>query len=295
MYKIFSLEHPEYFFSVDDQKVDTELLKDILSITGQNTFSREIKKHEDYISLQDKIASFDLGLAHPYIAWLETYLPVVKTITQDFQIPDKGYWNNHKFRAIETKKKVAGINLDLENFADDYFVIDVETTGLNPELDSVIQFSAVEYKNNLVVNKTNFLIHPSIETELTTRVSEITGITDEMISDKPSFKDLFETINTIISSGKLLVGHNFSFDLSMLENEYQRLDKEFPPVIYSDTLKLARKFIPYRGAGQYKLEELKKDLPEEDLSQLRSHDSLNDALITGSLFKLIKTKAGGNE
>ena len=104
--------------------------------------------------------------------------------------------------------------------------------------------------------------------------------------------EIIEIISNIVNSisgMNDLIFKDFSFFSLIVYRIY--IIKPVNPIKYADTLKIARKQMPYLGRGAYKLENLKMKLPETELGQLKSHNSLNDAYITGSLYQYLKKLA----
>jgi DNA polymerase III epsilon subunit family exonuclease len=130
------------------------------------------------------------------------------------------------------------------------FVFDTETTGLIEnriiKLDKqpdVIEFFGcdVDLDTGEVSNKLNLLIKPRkpLPTEPAwgekKTITEITGITNEMLNDAPHFKDVADVIFSRIENASEVVAHNAHFDQEMLNIEAERLQRviKWPPVICS--------------------------------------------------------------
>ena len=64
-----------------------------------------------------------------------------------------------------------------------YISIDLETTGLNPKLDRIIEIGAVKVVDGQVVETFDTLVNPG--RKLDERITELTGITDADLADKP--------------------------------------------------------------------------------------------------------------
>lgn len=290
---IFSTKNPDYFLTqTESNNINTDLLKYAISQSSTPKLADEFDSEEDIYSVIDKLYSFDID--HPYVEWVQDYSPYLLKIKKDTKIPDRGFWKIHKYVSLKREEKEAKPLFELETIErkmpNDYIVIDVETTGLNPKIDEIIQFSAVKYINNKVDSTLDLFIKPSHGAEITQEITAITGISAKDVESQDTFLDNFDKINKFVSGG-FLVGHNFKFDLSMIKSEYDRIKKPINSIKYADTLKIARKQMPYLGRGAYKLENLKMKLPETELGQLKSHNSLNDAYITGSLYQYLKKLA----
>ena len=69
-------------------------------------------------------------------------------------------------------------------FVDDYVLVDIETTGLSPVSDDIIEIGAIKVKNNEIIGTYNELIN--VDRKLTTFITNLTGITDEMLKNGKS-------------------------------------------------------------------------------------------------------------
>lgn len=121
-------------------------------------------------------------------------------------------------------------------------IIDTETTDLvknhTMKLDlqaSVIEFAGVlcNLKTGTVYEELNILICPP--KPITEQVTKITGITNDMVKDAPSFKQVSDKIFRLIEKAPLVIAHNASFDKEILELEAERLKYElhWPHIVCS--------------------------------------------------------------
>ena len=145
----------------------------------------------------------------------------------------------------------------------DYTIVDLETTGLSPAADVIIEVAAFKYKNNELTDKYTTLIKP-IDKDTGTVihiddfVTNLTGITNEMVSTAPTFKEISKDLYDFLSK-EVIVGHNVNFDVNFLRENFLSLDMPFPNN-YVDTLRLARRLFP--------------ELPHHRLSDLSDHFGL---------------------
>ena len=121
-----------------------------------------------------------------------------------------------------------------------YVCVDVETTGLNPKEEKLIEIGAVKVAEGQIVDRFQSFLYPGKPLE--PRIVALTGITDEMLKDAPvptavvgQFKSFCEDLP--------LVGHNLSFDYAFIKkamvNEKLSFEKNG-----LDTLRIARKYLP---------------------------------------------------
>lgn len=169
---------------------------------------------------------------------------------------------------------------------DEFITFDVETTGLEPEVDSVIEFSAVLFKDGKVEDKLTFLCKP--ERKISSDIELLTGISNAMVKDKASFDERIPEVIKFVE-GKPLVAHNIGFDIRFLKSALKRTGQKLSGLkgnLY-DTLLLARAFYFY--LSNHKLGTVAEYL---DLSTDDAHRAEADAVNTGKIFvELIKESA----
>lgn len=103
--------------------------------------------------------------------------------------------------------------------------IKIQTTGLNPSTDRIIELSITKIDTNGKKTPGSRLINP--EMLIPAEATKINGITDEMVKGKPTFKTIAEGINTFLD-GCDFIGFNIDrFDLRFLSEEFNRAGIEF--------------------------------------------------------------------
>ncbi len=118
---------------------------------------------------------------------------------------------------------------------------DLETTGLNPRSDRVVQFALVGSDSDGTHLSLQSLVHPGIR--IPEKSTLVHGISDSDVSDEVCFGDYLGELSSLIE-GSVIVGHNvIGFDWRFFEVECARCGVEAPsPYAILDTLVLARKF-----------------------------------------------------
>ena len=156
-----------------------------------------------------------------------------------------------------------------------YIVLDIETTGLSPKVDSIIEFGAIKVEDGKETDSLQTFINPG--RPVPQRITEITGITD---ADLISAPDLLSVIHVIYSFiGDLpVVAHNAFFDLGFLRQAYAKagLSADFQVI---DTLSLSRAVFP--NAPNYKLNTLIDYLR---LDGEQEHRALSDVRYTNQVY-----------
>jgi DNA polymerase-3 subunit alpha (Gram-positive type) len=164
-----------------------------------------------------------------------------------------------------------GINLESE-----FVVFDIETTGLNPKYDDIIEIGAVKIANRQVIDSYSTFV--CIDRKLPQKIIELTSITDEMLVGQPSITNVLPEFEKFVGSA-VLVAHNASFDLSFIKEKSRvYLQKNYnPPVL--DTLQLSRALM--KDVKNHKLNTLTRKL---GIKLENHHRAVDDASATGQLF-----------
>ena len=177
-----------------------------------------------------------------------------------------------------------------------YIIFDTETTGLDPlSGDRVIEIGCVEMLNDTITGK-EYQQYINPERLISKDTTEITHITNEMLSDKPKFGDIVNNFLAFIndkSSGaekNVLVAHNASFDLKFLNHELRLLNLDsLNNFEIIDTLEIARRLFPNQKATLDMLCERFNISIEE--RKKNGHGALLDSRILADVFiKLKKNK-----
>lgn len=126
------------------------------------------------------------------------------------------------------------------DFPDTYVVVDVETTGLSPSYDDIIEIGAVKIVGGKISDTFSSLIKPRKAVD--SFITELSGITNDMLSDAPSIDSVVPSFFTFIGDS-IILAHNAHFDINFLydalKNKNLILDNDFV-----DTLRLARNILP---------------------------------------------------
>lgn len=164
----------------------------------------------------------------------------------------------------------------MNEFKKDYVVFDLETTGLDCKEADIIEIGAIKYHNNEVVEELNLLINPGYD--IPEVITNITGITNELLKDKESIDTALPKFLTFIEDYPL-VAHNSPFDIGFIFENINRL--HLIPIHNEviDTLVLARKYIPQ--AYNHKLETLKNYFKIKEVS----HRAIGDCHTTNIIYK----------
>jgi len=110
---------------------------------------------------------------------------------------------------------------------------DTETTGLlKPDAcelhlqPSITEIYIAKFDKDFdIVDEFKSFVNPGVP--LPAMITKITGITDEMLADAPSFVDIYDDLSDFVLGEDKIFAHNCAFDIGMLKNELKRISKEF--------------------------------------------------------------------
>jgi len=165
------------------------------------------------------------------------------------------------------------------NFSLNFIACDLETTGLDPVNDKIIEIALVKVIDGQIKDTFSTLVNPDCKIPL--KIKRLTGIKEEQLIDSPALEQVTSEIHRFMEPFPLL-GHNIAFDHSFLAAKLGHL----PFTQCIDTLELARLIMP--GAPSHSLSNLVQSL---QLEQKPLHRALDDALATTELFFKLLDKA----
>ena len=158
--------------------------------------------------------------------------------------------------------------------------IDLETTGINPEHNRIIEIGAIRVETNEVFH---VLVNPKMP--LREKIVELTGITEELLQDAMLEAEAVKAFVEFLKEDCILLGHNISFDHSFLVTAMQRCGYKVPEFLGIDTLQLSRSFC--------------SELPSKTLEAMcehfgivneQAHRALADVKATIQLYECFKAQ-----
>lgn len=184
-------------------------------------------------------------------------------------------------RRVFSEEILPGLRERRMNMTDSYVALDLETTGLNPARDRILEIGAVKVIHGEIVDTYRTFVNAKVP--ISAQVRELTGIDETMIADG---KDPDAAVRELIEfcEDKDLLGHNIIFDYSFVKWTAARCRLSFEKKGI-DTLKIARKFLP--------------DLESRSLSYLCgyyhiaqecSHRAYDDAAATERLYRELHSR-----
>ena len=165
---------------------------------------------------------------------------------------------------------------ELEN--ENVIVFDVESTGIDTTSDDIIQIAAIRLdRNGNIKEKFVRFLQPSKSVGVAALVHHITDEFLEANGEDP--KQVFEEF-LMFAKDSVLVGHNVSYDISILSSQLKRLGmQELEYLSYYDTLDIFRRFYP--NLKNHKLEYLGEYC---NVSHKSSHDAFDDICATAEIL-----------
>lgn len=157
-----------------------------------------------------------------------------------------------------------------------FVALDIETTGLNPGEDKIIEIGMAKISDGEIVDSYSTLVNPGIK--ISERITMITGITDDMVEGKPAITEIISDIVDFTKDMPIL-GHNVIFDYSFIKKAAVNSGFDFKKSGI-DTLKLSRRLLP--------------EVPHKTLEYLcgyfgidagNSHRAYDDALSAMKLYE----------
>lgn len=162
-----------------------------------------------------------------------------------------------------------------------YAVVDIETTGTNPETDKIIQFACVFVQDWKIINYFSTDINPL--KSIPKNIEILTGINNEQVAKAPYFEDIASTVIQILSDC-YFVAHNVYFDYSFLNSELRRAGENELDLECLDTVELSQIMFP--SSLGFRVKDLADYL---NLNHDNPHQALSDAYVTAEIFiQLIK-------
>ncbi len=162
-----------------------------------------------------------------------------------------------------------------------YAIIDIETTGGSAQVEKITEIAVYQHDGYQITGEFVSLVNP--ERNIPYFITNLTGITNEMVEDAPRFYEIAKTI-VELTEGRTFVAHNARFDYSFIRQEFKSLGFNYKRNIL-DTVALSRKLLP--GHGSYSLGNICKDLK---ITINGRHRAAGDALATVKLLEILMAK-----
>ena len=153
-----------------------------------------------------------------------------------------------------------------------FAAFDIETTGLDPRQNKIVELGAVKFDNRGLIARFSTLINPGIP--MPEEAARVNNISDEMLKDKPPLDEVMPDFLSF-TKGAVLAAHNAPFDCGFIN---ENLGKALPnPIV--DTLAVSKELFP--GLRSYSLQNLAAAL---GINALDAHRAEDDSRLCMEIF-----------
>lgn len=171
---------------------------------------------------------------------------------------------------LETVRNERGQTLD-----DSFVVFDLETTGIGPKSNQIIEIGAVKVENQTITEQFSTFVNPRMP--IPYHIEQLTSINDSMVADAPVIEEILPKFLEFCE-GCVMVAHNADFDIGFINQKAkeQGLEADFTVI---DTVAMSRALLPQ--LKRYKLDRVAKEL---GVSLENHHRAVDDAGATAEIF-----------
>jgi DNA polymerase-3 subunit epsilon len=169
---------------------------------------------------------------------------------------------------------------------DNYVVVDLETTGLDPNYDHIIEVAAVRVEGGVVVDRFQSLVNPKFQID--DFITELTGITNDMLSTAPLLPDIFPQFIQFIGNS-VVVAHNANFDANFIYDDCVHILKSGFQNDFIDTMRVSRRLFK-----EYSSHTLTALVERFGIGNSVEHRALSDAMATYECYEYMKKYAADN-
>ena len=157
-----------------------------------------------------------------------------------------------------------------------YVLLDLETTGATPLRDRITEIALIRFENGIEVSRWQTLVNP--ETSIPFFIQQLTGITNEMVANAPTFKQVASELIDCLQDS-VLCAHNVRFDYGFLKSEFKRIGITLRQKVLC-TVKLSRNLYP-----QYRSHALDAIISRHQLVCQARHRAMGDVEMMLSFLK----------
>ena len=161
------------------------------------------------------------------------------------------------------------------DFDGTFICFDIETTGLSAARDKITEIGAVKVENGIITDKFSTFVNP--EMPIPQKITQLTGITDEMVKDAPSQSEAVSAFLEF-AGDNVLVAHNAPFDTSFIAKACEDMGREYNYTSI-DTVAISRAILT--DIKNCKLDTVAKFLR---LGEFNHHRATDDAEMLAKIF-----------
>lgn len=167
----------------------------------------------------------------------------------------------------------------MTNWHENYTVVDIETTGLSPQKDDIIELSALKVRDNKVVEEFSTLLKSS--KGVNNFISGLTGITNSMLNNAPIIEDVLPEFLAFIGND-IILGHNVNFDMRFIKAKTQLVLNKMVKNSIMDTMIFAKRNLELPN---FKLTTIAQYY---DIDTKNNHRGLKDCYITFEVYNKLR-------
>jgi DNA polymerase III epsilon subunit len=168
-------------------------------------------------------------------------------------------------------------SLNLMSVPSNAVVFDLETTGLSPHNDAILEIGAIVIEDGLITDQVfHSLINP--HRPIPWFVTKVHGIRNHMVSDAPDLETVLPAFLDFVAD-RTLVAHNAGFDMGFLSTHAGRLGLRVPRNIHC-TMELSRRMFPHERRHNLDAVCMRLGI----LAPTNRHRALQDAEVTAQAF-----------
>lgn len=210
------------------------------------------------------VAVTDFGVVHSYPF-------AYKEATDDFKV----IFGMEAY-VVDDEQEMVTKPKDMLIEEETYVVFDIETTGLDPYKDKIIEIGGVKLKGKDIIDTFSVFINP--EMEIPQEITVLTNITNDMVKDAETVEKVLPKFLEFCKD-TTVVAHNAKFDVGFINQKAKNLDMEFSPSVI-DTLHWGRILLP-----DQKRFGLKNIANYFNISLENHHRAVDDAKATVEIFQ----------
>ncbi len=246
--------------NAENKRVELHLHSNMSQLDGVSSAESLIKRAAQWG--HKAIALTDHGVAQAFPEAMNTAKAMAKNGT-----PIKVIYGTEAYFVDDLVSAVVG-SKDID-FEGTFICFDLETTGFSAKKDRITEIGAVKIENGVISDTFSTFVNP--ERPIPAKITELTGITDSMVSDAPSDTEAVADFLEFCGDA-VLVAHNAPFDTSFIREVCSKMGREYNYTSI-DTVAICRSIL--KDIKNCKLDTVAKFLRLPDFNHHRACDDAN--------------------